>query len=516
MADLGVARLSRRRVVITATGTLVLLGCGIAAYASTNSGGSRYRTAVAGPARIDATLQEVGKATAASPKTYAFTTSGTVATLGVKVGDEVAAGQGLATLDPTALNNSLAQAQQTLANAKLTLENDETGKTSNNSSSTRSGVSLTAYEATPSDSTPAGGVGGSNLTAAQKAVTDAQHVVDTDLAAQKTLFDDATAICGDSTKTAPDCTTAQQAVLDAQDKTGTDEAALLTAEQQLSTLLAQQASASQSNNGEDKSGNGRTTPTTPTAKPASAAQLAADQAAIDAAAAAVNVAAENLSRATLVAMTSGTVMSIGLRVGSSVSANSTTATIVLADPTTYSYAITVPVAALTNLNVGDVSSIVPDGTSKKLAGKVVAIGLAPTTSGGSSYAVTVGLDEQPTGLRDGSTASVTITTSTEQSAVSVPTSALTRNGTVYTVRTLVNGKATSKTVQVGVSGATLTQVISGVQDGDVVVIADRHEKLPSSQTNNRLGNRTGLGGVTLGGVTLGGGGLGGGGFAARS
>jgi HlyD family secretion protein len=503
---------------------LVLVGGGVAAYAATSSSGSRYRTAIASAAQIDQTLSEVGTANAAGSRNYAFSTSGTVASVAVSAGQQVAAGQVLATLDLTSLNNALARAQQTLAAAQLTLENDKTGQTSNSTSRSGAGpvADVTAYPAaytvayTVAYSAPTTGPtttgADPKLAAAQQAVIAAQQLVDTDLAAAKTLLADATTTCNDSTSTAQDCQDAQTAVSNAQTTVSTDETALLSAVQKLSGILAQQAAANATKTpSSGNSGNSGGSGNTP--KVASAAQLAADQAAIDAAAAAVAVAQENLARGTLVTSTAGTVMSVGFAPGSTVSANSTTATVLIANPSTVSYQITVPVAALDTVGVGDVATVVPDGSSTKLPAKVTNIGITPTTSGGSSYAVTVSLDTQPGNLRDGSSASVTVTTASVQASVSVPTSALTRTGNAYTVRTFVNGTVTTKPVTVGAMGTALTQIKSGLDDGTVVVLADRGEKLPTSDATNRRG-LGGLGG--LGGGGLGGGGLGGGGGFTRT
>ena len=494
--DAALRRPRRRQVLITSIATAALLGIGLAAFASTSSSGERYRTAVAGPASIDQTVEAVGSATPASPKTYAFSIGGTVSSVGVAVGQVVAAGQVLASLNATTLNSTLAQAQLTLANDRLTLENDETGKGSSSGSTSGSSGSRGGTSGGTQASAPAAASGpsASDVSAAQKAVTTAQHLVDTDLAAQQTLLTTANTVCADPTKSATDCQTADQNVLTAQTKTSADEAALLTAEKQLSSVLNQGAAST--------TASPTPTPSNASGQVASPAQLAADQAAIDAAQAQVAVAQDNVDRASLVATSGGTVMSVGLTTGATVSANSTTATVVVADPSSFAFSLTVPVVALNSLQVGDHATVLPDGTSNKLAATVASVGLAPTTTGGSSYAVTVGLASQPAGLRSGMSGTVAIDVSTASAAIAVPLSALTRSDTTYTVTTLTNGKPVTKTVAVGVMGSSLVQITSGLAAGDVVVLADRHTKLPSASTNNRL--LTGVTGSGLTGGTAGG------------
>ena len=69
----------------------------------------------------------------------AFAVAGTVATVGVAVGDGVTAGQSLATLDPTALQAAVDSANAQLAADQQQLATDttsQTGSTSSDASST--------------------------------------------------------------------------------------------------------------------------------------------------------------------------------------------------------------------------------------------------------------------------------------------------------------------------------------------------------------------------------------------
>src|SRR6185312_12039262 len=98
-----------------------------------------------------------------------------------------------------------------------------------------------------------------------------------------------------------------------------------------------------------------------------------------------------------------------------------------------------------------------------LDGQVVAIALAPTTAtSGTTYRVTIGLDDQGAGLGNGATGSVSIVTAGVTSALSVPTSAVRTDGTNHTV-TVVDGSSTSSVdVKVGVIGSAYTQITDGL------------------------------------------------------
>jgi hypothetical protein len=80
------------------------------------------------------------------------------------------------------------------------------------------------------------------------------------------------------------------------------------------------------------------------------------------------------------------------------------------------------------------------------------------------------------------------------------------------VTVLANGRTSTVPVRIGVVGAQTTQITSGADVGTVVVLADLHAAVPSSNTNTRAtaGLTGGLGGNNLfGGGTGTGGGRGG-------
>ena len=109
----------------------------------------------------------------------------------------------------------------------------------------------------------------------------------------------------------------------------------------------------------------------------------------------------------------------------------------------------------------------------------------------------------PTDLNNGSIGSTTIVTGTKTSAIAVPTSAITTVGSLHTVQVLKAGKATTVRVQIGVVGATWTEITNGVSVGDEVVLADLGAALPNSATDVSKTTATRLSTTFAGGPPVG-------------
>ena len=125
----------------------------------------------------------------------------------------------------------------------------------------------------------------------------------------------------------------------------------------------------------------------------SAAELVAEQAVVDADQAQVTAAQQSLAQATIVSPINGTVASVGLSVGHSATADSSTENVIVVGQGGWEVASTVPVANIANVKVGDHATVLPDGVSQSLDGQVVQIGVAGTTSGTTTtYSVTIGFN----------------------------------------------------------------------------------------------------------------------------
>ena len=156
------------------------------------------------------------------------------------------------------------------------------------------------------------------------------------------------------------------------------------------------------------------------------------------------------------------------------------------------------------LKAGQEAGVRLAGAESTSTGTVTAIGAVPDTSSGSTtYPVTITLDERDLGLPSGVTAAVAVVVGTAKAVVTVPASAI-RSGSV----TVLDGDTTQRSrVTTGVVGTSLIEVTDGLAAGDRVVLADLTTAVPASDadTNQRTG---GFGG---GGFSGGAGGPGGGG-----
>jgi multidrug efflux pump subunit AcrA (membrane-fusion protein) len=533
-----------RRVLIIAGVAVVALGGGVGAWAATRSTSDTYRTAVAGPATVTATLNTTGTIEPVSEATVAFPVSGQVASVSVQQGQQVSAGQTLAQLNTTSLATSVSAAQSTVATSEAKLASDQASQNVVTTSATTKAPSSQSGGSSAASAQLAGLA--KSLASGQNAVLSAQKRVDADLTlvgADVAADQNANADCPQviaylkalgnqppttptrpttqpqppSTTTIDNCQQLMQTVLTDESKASTDEHTLSGAESALSTALSNATAAVDQSAGGSSSSGGRTnSSTTPQAStpaggrsgsgPATADQIAADQAATDAANAQLAEAQQNMAAATLLSPISGTVAEVDLTAGQNASANSTTAHIVVVGSGEDEVTTAVSDSQVGQVRPGQSVRVSPDGSTSPITGQVSAIGaLASTTSSGTaSYPVTISLGNPAKQLFAGATANVAITLKTAKAAVTVPTSAVHSVGAFYFVSTLTSGTPKLTRVSIGVQGADLTQITGGLRAGDQVVLADLNTPLPTSGTTNTRG----FGG---GAVRVGGGGLGGGG-----
>lgn len=84
--------------------------------------------------------------------------------------------------------------------------------------------------------------------------------------------------------------------------------------------------------------------------------------------------------------------------------------------------------------------------------------------------VIVDLDSPPPTLGSGYRVEASIVTWSDPDALGVPTSALFQQDGAWSVFVIENGRAARRTVEVGRRGTSAAQVISGLQEGDVVIL----------------------------------------------
>jgi multidrug efflux pump subunit AcrA (membrane-fusion protein) len=118
--------------------------------------------------------------------------------------------------------------------------------------------------------------------------------------------------------------------------------------------------------------------------------------------------------------------------------------------------------------------------------------------------VYVKLDAVDAALRTGMTASVDIKTTVATDVLALPSSAVkTNNGTKYVLVVGQGGATTRKTVSVGVSDDSYTQIVSGIAEG-TVVSTGAAASASGSSTSGSSSTRSSNGAFMMGGPGAGG------------
>ncbi|MBB6343581.1 macrolide-specific efflux system membrane fusion protein [Nonomuraea muscovyensis] len=124
------------------------------------------------------------------------------------------------------------------------------------------------------------------------------------------------------------------------------------------------------------------------------------------------------------------------------------------------------------------------------AGKVSQIEpVAATSDNVVTYPVTISLAEVPEQVRLGQTATVQVVVGRAENVVTVPSAAISTSGGQSTVTLLIDGRQVETPVRIGVRSASLTEITSGVSEGDLLV-----PPTPTGTTTGGDQRQGGLGG----------------------
>lgn len=515
-------RTSRRRLALNGGLAVVLVAGAAAAYLEVGnpasaSASSFTRDATVTRGTVLAQVSASGNLALAAQSSLAFGASGKVTAVKVSVGQQVTAGQVLATIDPTDANLALTEAKQQLTVAQDNLSKAQGGPTAQ-------------QQAVDND----------QLTSDQNAVTTAQDNLNAAQAlptcTTSTPSPTSTSKGSSSGASTTNCSTAQQITQ--------DQNALTSAEDALQTAKDTQAL------------NNSVSPST----------IAQDQEAVTQAQAAVNTAQEGVAGTTITAPSAGTIISIAGQVGTQVSAGSSTTGastssagtssgsgsgsgasgsglgsgagsssssgsgssssstssgssgntfITMADVNQLQITANVSETDIDSIKTGQDSTITLNALPNTPIGATVA-SISPTSTLVSNvveYAVTLDLaGNPPSGVRPGQSASIVITTGEATNALYVPSSAITTVGGSSYVTVVQNGKDTLTKVTTGVVGTTDTEITSGVTQGETVL-----QTISTANSSSTTGRGFGGIGGGAGGAFGGGGGLGtGGGGTTRT
>ncbi len=180
----------------------------------------------------------------------------------------------------------------------------------------------------------------------------------------------------------------------------------------------------------------------------------------------------NLSGSTLIAPFNGKVLSVTSLAGDLVSANTDVMTI--ADLTQLEVQTTVGQEDVTAVKTDQVASLTFDARpGETYNGKVSRI--VPTrasTSGAVNYNVFVSLDKAPEGLLPGMTADADIVVADRKGVLTLPRRNIrARANATIQLQVVQGGRATTRNVGIGLVGDLNVEILSGLQEGDVVVAA---------------------------------------------
>jgi macrolide-specific efflux system membrane fusion protein len=451
-----------RTIVLYSTLSVAVVGAGGLAYgAIDSSGGSTTKTATrlvsATVATVSQTVTATGTVQPASSYDLNFTNAGVLTAVKVKAGDKVTAGQVLATIDPAKAQVALESAQAARGAAQQKLDQAKSP--------------LTASQQ------------------AQAAASLAQAQAQLDAAKQQL-----------SAATDPaDIAKAQTAVNQAQAN--------------LDSVTAANAAKA-------------------TVDPVAVAQA---QAALNQAALNVSDAQKTLDATTLKAPSAGTISALNFTVGQTVggggtatssssssssgsgsgasasSSSSSKAFATLLDLDHMVVKVGFPEADAGKIAAGQPVGLTIDSlTGQRLTGSVSEIDTTSTVvSNVVTYNAIVSFDSVPAAVKPGMSASVSVITASRDNVVAVPSAAISTSGGQSTVTVRSAGKDEVRPVVTGLKGDGTTEVASGLNEGDQVVMS---VGVVSTNTNRNTGTQTRTG--TVGGVGggVGGGGFGGGGF----
>lgn len=268
---------------------------------------------------------------------------------------------------------------------------------------------------------------------------------------------------------------------------------------------------------------------------ASSTQLAAAGAQVAAASSKLADARSALAQATMTSPISGTVASVSIAVGDrlgsgssgsgsggsssgagaggsgsgatgSGSSSSATAQVVVISTRSWVVDAQVGSADLASVRKGLQAEVTPTGSTTRVFGTVKSVGIIASSSSGTAiFPVNIAVTGSPTGLYAGGTADVLIVTRQVSGVLAVPTAALHSEGGRTVVHQLKGGHQVSTPVTTGTVYGPSTQVLSGLKDGDQVVLATARAGLGGSGRTRQGGFGGGFGGGGFGGGGFGGG-----------
>jgi multidrug efflux pump subunit AcrA (membrane-fusion protein) len=518
----------RRRLVVPTVAAIAIAGGGSALLVRHGASGSTdYRTATVTLGTVTQTLALSGNLSPVGESDLDFGSAGRVTAVNVHPGQAVTAGQALASIDPASLQATLTQAQATLASAQARLSLDQAGPTAQSLAQSQAGVRSAQAQVQSAQTSLADTqlIDQSSIGSAQTALTTAQGRLSADQANRCPNPTPTPSPAPSASPSPSSCATPQQisadtaAVAAARDGLSSAQAKAQQSEHQAQSQLSSAQIQLQNAQASLAALQQGTT----------SQQVAMDQSQVQIDQINVDNAQKALSQGTLTAPVDGVVGQVNITVGqisgsgsgsssssgsssgqggsssgsggsaSASSSSSSTHAIVILDPGAFQVVGSVSDVQVNQVAVGQRARITVAGSSQAINGRVTTIAQEATvTSGVATFPVTVVLDGRNPSLHAGVSASIALVVNQVVHVLTVPSSALRPSGGGDSVQRLVNGQPVSVPVTIGASDALRTEILSGLNEGDSVVIATVSSAVPTPNVNSLLGGGGGRGGRTTG------------------
>ena len=420
---------------------------------------------------LQATVSAAGTIAARAQVTVQFQNAGQIKTVNVKAGDKVKAGQVLASLDTTDLEAAVASAQAGVDSAQAKL-------------------AAAKKSPLPSEIKAAEASLASAQAALRAAVNKTAHLRD-QLTIEQSTVDNAAQRLNDAQGTYSNLfeynlpTTRGRAafVPPAGQAWSSQKAALDNAQIDYQVAVANYNLAAANVNDssvqsaaaqvKQAQANLDSLKNTPAPEDVQVAELAVKNAQI-----ALDQAKSNLNKAQLIAPFDGVVADLNIQVGQQSSASAQP--IILVDLSGLEAQVNISETDLPRIKLGETVQVTFDAlTGQTYSAKVVEVALVGTTTQGVvNYPATIALDQPSTAaaqsaskqIRPGMTANVAIVVEQRDNILLVPNRAVKVSGKQKIVNVLLDGKPTPVNVTLGMSGDTQSEVVSGLNEGDVVQV----------------------------------------------
>ncbi len=195
---------------------------------------------------------------------------------------------------------------------------------------------------------------------------------------------------------------------------------------------------------------------------------------------------------TIYAPISGVVTGLSLQPGSVITAQTTSSGGASAQKIASILTVATPLVTINitqidvpKIAVGNKATVTLDAfPDKTFAGTVVSIDtVGTTTSGVTTYPTVIKLETDLSGILPGMSAQANIITATKSDVLVVPTSAIQTTNGSSSVQIMKNGRPQTTPVETGISSDTQTEILSGIAEGETVIIGTVQNGTSQTQTS---------------------------------